>query len=78
MVVESYESYERRKCLSSGQSELSSGLLHLIKEAWKFYGLSCWQETPCNGIVESYEWRKCLTSGQSELSSGLLHLIKET
>ena len=32
MVVESYEPYEWRKCLSSGESELSSGLLHLIKE----------------------------------------------
>ena len=31
MVVESYESYEWRKCLSTRQSKLSSGHLHLIE-----------------------------------------------
>ena len=77
MVVESYEPYEWRKCLYTRQSELSSGLLHLIKETWKFCRLSCWQETRAM-VVESYEWRKCLSTRQSEMSSGHLHLFKET
>ena len=46
MVVDSYASYEWRKCLPTRQSKLSIGHLHLIKGTQKFYGLSCWQETP--------------------------------
>ena len=31
MVVESYESYKWRKCLSTRQSQLTSGQMHFIK-----------------------------------------------
>ena len=41
MVVESYEPYEWRKCLSTRQSGMSSGHLHLIMETEKFMRLSC-------------------------------------
>ena len=76
MVV---EPYEWRKCLSTRQSELSSGLLHLIMETCLVACLV--GKRPGVMVVESYEpyeWRKCLSSGQSEMSSGHLHLIKET
>ena len=49
MVVESHESYQWRKCLSTRQNKLSSRQTHLIKETQKCRCCLCQQETSCNG-----------------------------
>ena len=71
IIVESYESYEWRKCLSTRQSKLSSGQMHLIGNFCACHV----RKRPCVMVVESYDWRKCLSTRESKLSSGQMHLI---
>ena len=77
MVVESYESYEWTKCLSTRQSKLSSRQMHLIKETCKFVAGHVGKR-PRVMVVESYQWRKLLSTRQSKLTSRQMHLIQGT